>query len=77
MDDRTTTDAVANPLATFDLGAWIGRETSLQLRCQPLLRRPGRVPDSHPQNVPIPAASRLLPAKQQIRQQLGGEADLQ
>jgi hypothetical protein len=25
MDDRTTTDAAANPLSTFDLGAWIGR----------------------------------------------------
>ena len=25
MEDRTTTDAAANPLSTFDLGAWIGR----------------------------------------------------
>jgi hypothetical protein len=25
MDDRTTTDAAAHPLSTFDLGAWIGR----------------------------------------------------
>ena len=25
MDDRTTTDVAANPLSTFDLGAWIGR----------------------------------------------------
>ena len=25
MDDRTTTDAAANPVSTFDLGAWIGR----------------------------------------------------
>ena len=25
MDDRTTTDAVAAPASTFDLGAWIGR----------------------------------------------------
>jgi hypothetical protein len=25
MDDRTTTDAPADPLSTFDLGAWIGR----------------------------------------------------
>ena len=25
MDDRTTTDVAANPVSTFDLGAWIGR----------------------------------------------------
>ena len=25
MDDRTTTDAAANPVSTFDLGVWIGR----------------------------------------------------
>ena len=25
MDDRITTDVAANPLSTFDLGAWIGR----------------------------------------------------
>ena len=25
MDDPTTTDAVAHPVSTFDLGAWIGR----------------------------------------------------
>jgi hypothetical protein len=25
MDDPTTTDAAANPVSTFDLGAWIGR----------------------------------------------------
>jgi len=25
MNDRTTVDATANPVPTFDLGAWIGR----------------------------------------------------
>jgi hypothetical protein len=25
MDDRTTTDAAADPVSTFDLGVWIGR----------------------------------------------------
>ena len=29
MNDRTTTDAAANPVSTFDLGAWIGRGQAL------------------------------------------------
>jgi hypothetical protein len=29
MDDQTTTDAAANPVSTFDLGAWIGRGQAL------------------------------------------------
>ena len=29
MDDRTTTGAAANPVSTFDLGAWIGRGQAL------------------------------------------------
>ena len=31
MDDRTTTDAVATPVSTFDLGAWIGRGQAFRL----------------------------------------------
>jgi hypothetical protein len=29
MDDQITTDAAANPVSTFDLGAWIGRGQAL------------------------------------------------
>jgi hypothetical protein len=29
MDDQTTTDVAANPVSTFDLGAWIGRGQAL------------------------------------------------